>query len=157
MRTIHVSPDFPLSRRMRRLVARGKLEVARTRGESLSLGGEPGLESRREFVCALREIVGDPCGDLRPFVCDGFPLECEVFLVGYNPASGQLGDFWQYFNENGFGKKQWFRDYKAARRLRQPPAAPDRRRKKRRKRRPCQALALLRVARTPRSGVGKID
>ena len=39
MQTIFVSPEFPLNRRMRRAVRRGKLRVVREGGERLSLGG----------------------------------------------------------------------------------------------------------------------
>ena len=53
MRTIHVSPDFPLNRRMRRLVARGKLQVVRVGGESLSLGGGGMLPLGRPFASPL--------------------------------------------------------------------------------------------------------
>ena len=42
MRTIYVSPDFPLNRRMRKDIRRGKLQVVREGGERLSLGGESG-------------------------------------------------------------------------------------------------------------------
>ena len=47
MRTIFVSPEFPLNRRMRRAVRRGKLRVVREGGERLSLGGEMAVEARR--------------------------------------------------------------------------------------------------------------
>ena len=39
MRTIYVSPEFPLNRRMRKDVRRGKLQVIREGGERSSLGG----------------------------------------------------------------------------------------------------------------------
>ena len=39
MRTIYVSPEFPLNRRMRKDVRRGKLQVVREGGERSSLGG----------------------------------------------------------------------------------------------------------------------
>ena len=47
MRTIFVSPEFPLNRRMRRAVRRGKLRVVREGGERLSLGGGMAVEARR--------------------------------------------------------------------------------------------------------------
>ena len=34
--------------------------------------------------------------DLRPFVCEGSPIECESFLVGINPASEMSVDFWDF-------------------------------------------------------------
>ena len=39
MQTIHVSADFPLNRRMRKAVQRGKLHVVRDGGERSGLGG----------------------------------------------------------------------------------------------------------------------
>ena len=47
MRTIFVSPEFPLNRRMRKAVRRGKLRVVRAPGERLSLGGGMAIEARR--------------------------------------------------------------------------------------------------------------
>ena len=47
MTTIHVSPEFPLNRRMRKAVRRGKLRVVREGGERLSLGGGMAIEARR--------------------------------------------------------------------------------------------------------------
>ena len=48
MRTIYVSPDFPLNRRMRKDIRRGKLQVVREGGEKLSLDGEV-LTERGKF------------------------------------------------------------------------------------------------------------
>ena len=48
MQTIYVSPEFPLNRRMRKAVQRGKLQVVRERGESLSLGGGMSFETGRK-------------------------------------------------------------------------------------------------------------
>ena len=53
MQTIFVSPDFPLNRRMRKAVQRGKLQVVREGGERSALGGGGG-----------REWVDKLCGDL---------------------------------------------------------------------------------------------
>ena len=47
MQTICVSPEFPLNRRMRKAVRRGKLQVVRVPGERLSLGGGTAVEARR--------------------------------------------------------------------------------------------------------------
>ena len=133
MQVIHVSPDFPLNRRMRKAVRRGKLEVVREGGEDGGQGGAAmpsasgDLEKHRGFVRELREIIGGPCEGLRPFVCRGFPLECKVFLVGYNPATSSPPNFWQFFREDGFDKDLWFRKYKEERiRLGRPPVSPTR-------------------------------
>lgn len=67
-----------------------------------------------DFAVGLQKIMNklDHPG-LRPFVCDGSPLECEVFLVGKNPVSGLFGttitvlirrDSWQRINTVGCGR-----------------------------------------------------
>ena len=57
MRTIHISPEFPLNRRMRRAVRRGKLRVVREGGERLSLGGGMAVESGRAFRAFSSPLV----------------------------------------------------------------------------------------------------
>ena len=39
-----------------------------------------------DFERALVALIGRPT-DLRPFVCEGSPLTCDVFLVGFNLAT----------------------------------------------------------------------
>ncbi len=39
-----------------------------------------------EFGSELEALIERPTA-LRPFVCDGSPLSCTVFIVGYNPAT----------------------------------------------------------------------
>jgi hypothetical protein len=63
------------------------------------------------FERELKSHVGK-LTDLRPFVCDGSPLECGVFIVGFNPATGMPGDFWRYWDpKSGFRKQAWFAAY----------------------------------------------
>ena len=57
MRTIHISPEFPLNRRMRRAVRRGKLQVVREGGERLSLGGGMAVEARRAVRTVSSPLV----------------------------------------------------------------------------------------------------
>jgi hypothetical protein len=65
-----------------------------------------------DFENQLTEFIGKPT-DLRPFVCDGSPLECEVFIVGINPATAMSADFWQFWRSGyGFDKAAWFQTYK---------------------------------------------
>ena len=52
MQTIYVSPEFPLNRRMRKAVQRGKLKVACEGGENPSMGGGTPLE---KSVLSLNE------------------------------------------------------------------------------------------------------
>ncbi len=45
-----------------------------------------------EFELQLSDLIGRPT-DLRPFVCEGSPLSCDIFLVGFNPATTMETDF----------------------------------------------------------------
>lgn len=67
------------------------------------------------FKDELAEIIGTPTF-LRPFVCDGSPLLCQVFIVGFNPASLMEVDFWTFWDdENGFDRSAWFGKYQLER------------------------------------------
>ena len=69
----------------------------------------------RTFEESLTLRIGRPT-TLRPFVCDGSPLTCEVFIVGVNPASEMDEDFWSFWRPGvGFDKSRWFEAYVAAR------------------------------------------
>ena len=57
MQTIYVSPEFPLNRRMRKAVRRGKLQVVREGGERLSLGGGMAIEARRAVRTVSSPLV----------------------------------------------------------------------------------------------------
>ena len=99
MRTIFVSPDFPLNRRMRKAVRRGKLQVVREGEKRLSLGGGMPVESRRAFrthssplVCMAdndaesggsgggREWVDSFCGELSR-LADADKVDAVIRLV----------------------------------------------------------------------------
>lgn len=63
-------------------------------------------------------IIGDPT-NLRPFVCEGSPLDCEVFLVGSDPATDMTCNFWDFWSDDyGFDKHGWSEEYKAERKKR---------------------------------------
>jgi hypothetical protein len=69
------------------------------------------MSSLKSFEVGLEALIGRPT-DLRPFVCDGSPLECEVFIVGFNPATSMSVNFWQFWStENGFDKAAWLEAY----------------------------------------------
>ena len=54
----------------------------------------------------------------RPFICDGNPLDCKVFIVGINAATEMEKDFWHFWsNKSGFNKKEWLNSYVAERSL----------------------------------------
>ncbi len=73
--------------------------------------GEALVDFSREMVSLI-----DKPTDLRPFVCDGSPLECDTFIVGTNPASEMSDDFWHFWSDShGFDKRAWFNKYKEER------------------------------------------
>jgi hypothetical protein len=80
--------------------------------------GEPQM-TLAQFREQLQHLMHEP--GLRPFVCDGSPLSCEVFIVGFNPATSMDQPFWHYWSdEAGFDKKRFMRDYLANRGLSEP-------------------------------------
>lgn len=65
-----------------------------------------------QFEAGLENLIGRP-SLLRPFVCDGSPLDCRVFVVGINPATSMTEDFWSFWRPGvGFDKTSWYEAYK---------------------------------------------
>ncbi|NDW02776.1 hypothetical protein [Salipiger sp. PrR002] len=66
------------------------------------------------FEEKLATIIGRPSTQ-RPFVCDGFPSDCSVWVVGHNAATTG-GNWWQYWSsDSGFDLASWRNDYDAER------------------------------------------
>lgn len=64
----------------------------------------------------------------RPFVCDGNPLDCQIFIVGINPATEMKNGFLNFWSDNnGFDKKSWLDQY-ITERLNQPSKSGRKRR-----------------------------
>ncbi len=64
----------------------------------------------QSFEAQLEQLIGRPT-NLRPFVCDGSPLKCEVFIVGFN-ATTEV-DFWSFWDsQTGFDKRNWEAAYR---------------------------------------------
>jgi hypothetical protein len=64
----------------------------------------------------------------RPFICDGNPLDCDVFIVGINAATEMQKDFWDFWTQNiGFDKAQWIQNYILERKLK--PLKPNKTRR----------------------------
>lgn len=64
-----------------------------------------------QFKAGLVNIIDEPSA-MRPFVCEGSPLDCEVFIVGYNPATEMQGDWWRFWKPDyGFQKRIWKQEY----------------------------------------------
>lgn len=80
-----------------------------------------------QFEQQLVAIIGKP-STLRPFVCDGSPLLCRVFIVGFNPATQMSADFWQFWkSDKGFDKRAWTDAYLRERQT--TPLKPGKRRR----------------------------
>ncbi len=63
------------------------------------------------FKDKLRKILNNHHKP-RPFVCDGNPYDCKVFIVGSNPVTEMEAEFWGFWNNtNGFNKEKWFESY----------------------------------------------
>ncbi len=76
------------------------------------------MRTIEDFETALLALLGKPTR-LRPFVCEGNPLECQAFIVGLNPATASAVDFWAFWNSDfGFDRAAWFDAYKEERRHR---------------------------------------
>ena len=60
-----------------------------------------------EFKSELQKLVGTST-TARPFVCEGYPMECDVFIVGINPATAMQSDFWSFWDNDQFDKRKWF-------------------------------------------------
>jgi hypothetical protein len=66
--------------------------------------------TNRDFKNRLRDLTNNDLA-LRPFICDGNPLESEIFIVGINPATHMNSSFWDYYLDEKFNKMKWRADY----------------------------------------------
>ena len=68
------------------------------------------MQTAAEFDREIRKLTkGFP--DARPFLCNGSPFGCQVFLVGINPATDT--DFWKHWSSDGYcDKSAWLDDYR---------------------------------------------
>lgn len=81
----------------------------------------------QQFQNDLENLIGKPT-DLRPFVCEGSPLNCKIFIVGFNPATELERSFWSFWQpEYGFQKAEWLKVYKQERRDKPLPPGKKRR------------------------------
>jgi hypothetical protein len=85
------------------------------------------MQTLEEFQGRLEAAIGRPAMS-RPFVCEGSPLDCRVFIVGFNPATEMSRDFWEFWTPGyGFSKSVWFDAYRAERQSRPLRAGKTRR------------------------------
>lgn len=62
-----------------------------------------------QFDQKLREVTGE-APDARPFLCEGLPSSCPIFLVGINP--GKSSGFWPHWDAiKGCDKQNWMKNY----------------------------------------------
>ena len=60
----------------------------------------------------LEDMVPRPCHD-RPFVCEGFPSDSNLIVIGENPATPMTEDWWNYWSPNsGFNYEKFVADYR---------------------------------------------
>jgi hypothetical protein len=79
-------------------------------------------EKLQRFEAGLKAVMGDD-NKLRPFVCEGSPLECQTFIVGFNAATEFPNPFWPFWKSDyGFDKAKWLERYKKERQSK--PLAP---------------------------------
>src|SRR5687767_7993598 len=62
------------------------------------------------FDKRLREVTKEN-PSVRPFLCEGSPLECRILLVGINPS--QSAPFWLTWDAlRGCDKQEWLKEYR---------------------------------------------
>lgn len=67
------------------------------------------------FEHQLRELISSDEAQ-RPFVCEGNPLSCRVFIVGSNAATDMGTPFWSFWRTDyGFDKTAWLEAYEKTR------------------------------------------
>ncbi len=67
------------------------------------------MPTLQKFSKKLKKILSPT---ERPFVCDGSPLDCRVFVVGTHPATVMTRSFWDFWNASrGFEKGPWLEQY----------------------------------------------
>jgi hypothetical protein len=81
--------------------------------------------TNQDFKKQLENLMQSD-NSLRPFVCDGDPLKCDIFIVGINPATKMETSFWDYYGEAGFDKTKWLVDYKESRKEKRTILSPTR-------------------------------
>ena len=63
----------------------------------------------------LDRILPRPC-HTRPFICEGFPDQQDVVVVGENPATQMDADWWEYWRPHGgFDRNRFMEDYRKRR------------------------------------------
>lgn len=70
-----------------------------------------GGRAMKDWTALLRREIPSPCYD-RPFVCDGFPSESNLMVIGENPGTSLCKDWWSYWSaETGFDYEAFALEY----------------------------------------------
>jgi len=65
----------------------------------------------KNWYTLLEELIPSPCFE-RPFVCDGFPSDSTVIVVGENPATPMHVDWWSFWSTDlRFNYKRFMTTY----------------------------------------------
>ena len=73
-------------------------------------------EEVRSISNRIHELLPMPCHE-RPFVCDGFPEDCTVIVIGENPATELTTDWWSFWSDHkGFDLRKFESVYETERR-----------------------------------------
>ena len=74
------------------------------------------MSDTTNWTAQLKQIVGRPPYGERPFVCDGYPIECHIVIIGTNPATPLNMDWWDcWIPDYGFDYNLFMCKYKAKR------------------------------------------
>jgi hypothetical protein len=75
---------------------------------------ETGNMTLSEFRSGLDKLLPSPFS--RPFLCNGSPLQCRIFIVGFNPAREVEKPFWSFWSDSfGFRKAEFIHELKQLR------------------------------------------
>jgi hypothetical protein len=71
-----------------------------------------------KWTSFLEEVIPSPCYE-RPFVCDGLPSASIAIVIGENPATPLMKNWWDYWDEmSGFDLDVFVEHYIEERQLR---------------------------------------
>ncbi|MDN4165598.1 hypothetical protein QWY31_08800 [Cytophagales bacterium LB-30] len=83
------------------------------------------MESNNDAIKLSQKVEKDWL-HLRPFVCDGNPFNCQVFIVGFNPATTiENSKFTDFFSDGVFDKEKFTAIYQSARTEQRKKAGKD--------------------------------
>lgn len=83
--------------------------------QDIKLNEQRFAERLESLMCETASLANRKKSDVRPFICSGKPTECDIFVLGTNPASTvSWASFWNAENEI-FDKTGWIPAYEEER------------------------------------------